>query len=311
MSLDDIRLPPHSLEAEQSVLGGLLIDAGAYDRIAGAVAEQDFYQADHRLIWRAIARLADAGEAVDVLTVADAMDGEALECAGGLAYLGTLANNTPGAANIRRYAEIVREHALRRELQRVAAEIAERAGRRGDFASSVEFAQASIMAITESRNAGGPRRAAECVPQIAAAIEERAAHPEKLSGIATGLSILDEILDGLRPGDLIVIAGRPGMGKTVLALNIGECAAVRYGRTVLLFSLEMSAQSLARRLVASVGRLSQKRMRDGKLTSEDWIEFAEDCEDAWSRCGDGSADPCASGPLCMFRRKMTTDSDRT
>jgi replicative DNA helicase len=265
-----LRLPPHSIEAEQSVLGGLLIDAGAYDRIAGALSERDFYRSDHGAIFRAIERLANAGQLVDCLLLCESMPAKDLERAGGAAYLLTLANNTPSAANIRRYAEIVREHAIRRELQAAANTIIARAY--GDpLADCIEHAQASVLAVTESRSTGGPRKPAEFVAAIATEIEARAAHPDQLRGLETGFVDLDRYLDGLRPGDLIVPAARPNVGKTIFGMNIAEHVSIDCERSVLFFSLEMSSQSLTRRLIASAGRLPLWRMRDGKV--EDWGPF--------------------------------------
>jgi replicative DNA helicase len=275
VNLDDIRLPPHSTEAEQSVLGGLLIDASAFDRVADVVREGDFYRSDHRAIFRAISRLADRGQPADVVTVGEDLEAHGeLEHAGGAAYLLTLTNNTASAANVRRYAEIVREHVLRRDLLVISGDIAQRAYERAPINETIEFAQARVMAITDSRANNAPRRAAEFTAAVVDEIEERIQHAERLSGLATGFVDLDRRLDGLRAGDLIVVAARPSVGKTTFALNIAQQVAIDGDKPVFFNSLEMSGKSLTRRLMAGVSGIPLWRTRDGKMDREHWDAIA-------------------------------------
>ncbi len=276
-ALAALKLPPHSLEAEQSVLGGLLLENGAWDRIADQVSESDFYRQDHRQILRAIARLIADAKPADVVTVAEMLQslGE-LEPSGGLSYLVSLANNTPSSANIRRYAEIVRERAVLRRLVETATAIADSAyapaGR--SAGQLLDEAEAKIFEIAESgsRNNQGFLEIQPLLRQAVERIDElyHRDNPSEVTGIPTGYADLDRMTSGLQPGDLIIVAGRPSMGKTAFSLNIAENVALDAGLPVAVFSMEMGAQQLVMRMIGSVGRLDQHKLRIGQLKDDDW-----------------------------------------
>lgn len=275
--LDSLKVPPHSVEAEQSVLGGLLLDNGAWDRIADVVHESDFYRADHRLIFAHIGKLIGATRPADVVTVFDALKlaGKA-EQVGGLAYLNALAQNTPSAANIRRYAEIVRDRGVLRRLVTVANEISGGAfnpqGR--EVRQLLDEAESKIFAIAEegSRNQQGFLEIKPLLSQVVERIDTlyHQDNASDVTGTPTGFIDLDRLTSGLHGGELIIVAGRPSMGKTSFSMNIGEYVAIEYGLPVAVFSMEMPGQQLAMRMLGSVGRLDAHRLRTGKLVDEDW-----------------------------------------
>ncbi|MCB1894750.1 MAG: replicative DNA helicase [Zoogloeaceae bacterium] len=275
--LAQLKLPPHSVESEQSLLGGLLLDNAAWDRIADLVVEADFYRDDHRRIFKHVSRLIEQGKPADVVTVFAALEksGEADE-AGGLAYLGEMASNTPSAANIRRYAEIVRERAILRRLVTVGDEIAASALKPSgkDAKMLLDEAEARVFEIAEAgaRNAGGFVPIQPLLGQVVDRIQELYDRdsPSDITGVPTGLIDLDAKTSGLHGTDMIVVAGRPGMGKTTLALNIAEHVAVEERLPVAIFSMEMPGTQLAMRFLASVGRLDQHRIRTGKLNDDEW-----------------------------------------
>ena len=276
-----LRVPPHSIEAEQSVLGGLLLDNTAYDKISDLVSESDFYRDEHRRIYRAVQRMLERGKPVDVVTVAEAIDaaGET-EHTGGLAYLGELAQNTPSAANIRRYGEIVRERAILRQLVTAGDEIASSAlnplGR--EPKTLLDEAEAKVFAIAESgmRHQTGFQHINPLLTQVVERIQELhdRDNASDITGIPTGYNDLDKMTSGLQPGDLVIVAGRPSMGKTSFALNIAEHVAIEYGAPVAVFSMEMGGAQLAMRMLASVGRLDQHRVRTGKLNDDEWSRLS-------------------------------------
>lgn len=275
--LDYLRVPPHSTEAEQSVLGGLLLDNSAWDRIADMINDDDFYRFDHRIIWQHITRLIGLARPADVVTVYESLTtaGKAEEV-GGLAYLNALAHNTPSAANIRRYAEIVRERSMLRKLVTVADDITSAAfNPQGKEARQIlDEAEASVFRIAQE-GARGNQGFQEVQPLLAQVVEriDELYHREgdsEITGVPTGFVDLDRMTSGFQPGDLIIVAGRPSMGKTSLAMNIGEHVAIEQGLPVAVFSMEMGAVQLAMRMVGSVGMLDQHRMRTGKLTEDDW-----------------------------------------
>ena len=275
--LDYLRVPPHSVEAEQSVLGGLLLDNAAWERITDVVGEEDFYRHDHKLIWQHIARLINLSRPADVVTVHESLTSVAkAEEAGGLGYLNALAHNTPSASNIRRYAEIVRERAMLRKLVAVADEISETAfNPQGKEARQLlDEAEAKVFSIAQegSKGAAGFRPIQPLLSEVVERIDALY-HREgdsDVTGIPTGFTDLDKMTSGFQPGDLIIVAGRPSMGKTSFAMNVGEHVAIEHGAPVAVFSMEMGAVQLAMRMLGSVGMLDQQRMRTGKLLADDW-----------------------------------------
>lgn len=279
-SLESLKLPPNSVEAEQSVLGGLLLENEALDKIADILNQADFYRHDHRLIYTHIAKLIEQNRPADIVTVAESLENSAeLSSVGGIAYLGALAQNTPTAANIRRYAEIVRERSIMRKLVEVGSGIAESAynpqGREAQ--QLLDEAEAKIFQIAESGNRGsqGFVNIQTLLPQVADRIDflYQRENQGSVTGIPTGFDDLDERTSGFQPGDLIIVAGRPSMGKTAFSLNIAENVALDTKKAVAVFSMEMGATQLATRMIGSVGRLDQHRMRNGNLEDEDWVRL--------------------------------------
>jgi replicative DNA helicase len=277
LPLDQLKLPPHSLEAEQSVLGGLMLDNDAADRIGDAVGADDFYSDAHRIVYRHITQLIADGKPADVVTVSEALAStQKLDYVGGLAYLGALAQNVPTAANIRHYANIVRERSILRQLAATATEIAESAfNPLGRSAKTVlDEAEAKVLHIAEqgSRGASNFQLIGRVLPAVVERIETlyNRDDPSDVTGVPTGFADLDKMTSGFQPGDLVVVAGRPSMGKTALALNIGENVALNTGMPVAVFSMEMGASQLAMRLIGSVGKLDQHKLRTGRLQNDDW-----------------------------------------
>ncbi len=272
-----LRVPPHSVEAEQSLLGGLLLDNTAWEKIADLVSVDDFYRDDHRRIFRHIGKLIESNRPADVVTVLESIEtSEDKDKAGGMAYLGSLSQNTPSALNIKRYAELVRERAVQRKLAQVATDIAETAlapsGK--DARQMLDEAETRILEIGEagSRN----RTGFEEIQPVLARVMERIDflyhrdNPSDVTGVSTGFVDLDEKTAGLQAGDLIIVAGRPSMGKTAFALNMAETVAVENGLPVAVFSMEMGGTQLAMRMLGSISRVDQHRMRTGRLTDEEW-----------------------------------------
>jgi replicative DNA helicase len=276
-----LRVPPHSIEAEQSVLGGLLIDNGAWDRAADLLRDADFYRWEHRLIYAAVGALVGASKPADVITVYEQlqMHGKADDC-GGLAYLNALAQSVPSAANLRRYAEIVRERAILRQLIGASDEIATSAfNPQGRAVSTIlDEAESRIFRIGEegARARHGLQSIDQLVVQLIDRVTELAENgAEDVTGVRTGFYELDRKTAGLQPGDLIVLAARPSMGKTSFALNIAEHVAVHEGLPVVVFSMEMGASQLALRLVGSLGRIDQQHLRTGALRDDEWTRLTE------------------------------------
>lgn len=271
---DTLKVPPHSIEAEQSVLGGLMLDNKAWDLVADRVREADFYRYDHRLIYRVIAKSAEQGKPLDVLTVTESLrELHELDNAGGEVYLFELANNTPTVANIAAYADIVRERSVLRQLIATANEIAGHAfnpqGR-----TSVELldtAEQLVFAISEqSGRAGGPTNIKEFLAKTMDRIDTLFQSDDPITGIPTGYHDLDNMTSGLQPSDLVIVAGRPSMGKTMLAMNMAEHVAIKTQLPVLIFSMEMPGEAIVMRLLSSLCRIDQLRIRTGKLQDEDW-----------------------------------------
>jgi replicative DNA helicase len=278
-----LRIPPHSIEAESSVLGGLLLDNGAWDRVADLLGESDFYRYEHRLVFEAISSLINASRPADVITVFEQLRslGKA-DDVGGLAYLNSLAQYVPSAGNIRRYAEIVRERAILRKLVSASDEIATNAfnpqGR--PVAAIVDEAEQKIFNIGEqgSRMKRGFQAMDTLVVDLLDRVQEMADNPNDVTGVPTGFYDLDRMTAGFQAGDLIVLAARPSMGKTALAINIAENVALQEGLPVAVFSMEMGAAQLAVRIVGSIGRIDQSHLRTGKLTDEEWPRLTEAIE---------------------------------
>ena len=272
---DALRLPPHSIQAEQSVLGGLMLDNEAWDQVADRVTEPDFYRREHQLIFRAIETLADGNRPFDVITLSEELEGhELLQQAGGLAYLGSLAKDTPSAANIRAYADIVRERSVMRQLIRVGTRIAD-SGFQTEGRNAVELvddAERLVFEIAEqgARGRGGFEAIKSLLTRAVDRIETLFEQDDPITGLSTGFTDLDHMTSGLQPADLIIVAGRPSMGKTTFAMNIAENVAINSGKPVAVFSLEMPGDSLAMRMMSSLGRIDQHRIRTGKLGDDEW-----------------------------------------
>lgn len=270
-----LKVPPQSIEAEQSVLGGLMLDNRSLDQIADKLVADDFYRKEHRLIYRAISRLCEENSPADVVTVSEQLEknGE-LEDVGGLAYLGALAKNTPSAANIGAYANIVRERSILRNLLGVTGDISHRVydpeGR--NAIEILDYAEGRILSISEqgAHQRGGFQPIKHLLTSAVDRIDTLYRSDKSIIGVPTGYADLDEITSGLQSSDLIIVAGRPSMGKTALALNIAENAAVGHGVPVAIFSMETPGQQLAMRMMASLGRINSHKVRTGKLNDEDW-----------------------------------------
>jgi replicative DNA helicase len=273
--VDTLRVPPHSIDAEQAVLGGLMLDERAWERIADKLDEQDFYRKDHRLIFRAIGELSNKNLPCDAVTLGEWFESNGLaELVGGTTYVVQLANSTPSAANITAYAEIVREKSILRQLIDAGTEIVGD-GFQPEGRSSqeiLEIAEQKVFHIAESGARGRkgfvPMRAA--VKEAFQILHQRYESKGSVTGLATGFTDLDELTAGLQPSDVIIIAARPSMGKTALAVNIAEHAALKSKKAVAIFSMEMSASQLAFRLISSLGRINQQHLRTGDLAEEEW-----------------------------------------
>jgi replicative DNA helicase len=272
----DLRAPPHSIEAEQAVLGGLMLDRAAWDNVGDVIVSDDFFRPDHKLIFESIASLAGEAQPCDPVTVSEHLQrlGKLNE-AGGLAYLGTLTRDTPGAANARAYAAIVKERSLLRQLVTVGGEIAGSVwNEEGEEARElVEQAERKIFAIAEGSSRGkGYVSARQALPALIDQIDDLYNNPNKPRGLPTGFIDFDEKTGGLRGGDLLIVAGRPSMGKSTLAINMAEHAALKDGvrASVAIFSLEMPADQILTRMLSSVGSVHLGNIRSGKLSEDDW-----------------------------------------
>jgi len=270
-----LKVPPNSIEAEQALIGGLMLNAEAWDKIADVVIQEDFYRKDHRLIFASIARLIEDGSPCDVVTVSEHLDNRGeLEQAGGLEYLATLANETAGAANARAYAKILRERSTLRALINAGNEISGSAfATDGRSASEVlDDAERMVFEIAEkgSRGRKGFQSLKQILPEAVDRIDLLHQSDGSITGISTGYSEFDKMTAGLQPGDLVIVAGRPSMGKTTLAVNIAENAAIGAKVPTAIFSMEMPAQQLAFRMISSLGRVDQTHLRTGNFPDEDW-----------------------------------------
>ena len=269
-----LKLPPHSLEAEQSVLGGLMLDNQAWDNVSERLVADDFYRYEHRLVFNVMIHLAESAQPLDVVTLSEALEArDQLDTVGGLAFLAELARNTPSASNIRAYADIVRERATLRKLIRAANQIADSAfspqGRPAD--ELLNEAERLVFQIAEERpKTGGPIGMSELLTKAVDRIDELFNLKGEMTGLSTGFRDLDEMTTGLQPSDMVVIAGRPSMGKTTFAMNLVEHAVISSDKPVMVFSMEMPAESLMLRMLSSLGRIDQTRVRTGQLEDEDW-----------------------------------------
>ncbi len=272
---EQLRVPPHSVKAEQSILGGLMLDNSAWDQVVELVQEDDFYRHDHRLIFKAIAHLGEQNKPFDVITLSEWLESRAdLEKAGGLAYLGGLAKDTPSAANIKAYASIVRERSILRQLIAVGADIANIAyspeGR--DSAELLDYAESHVFKIAEkgARGKKGFIGIKTLLTEAVDRIDILFQQDNPITGLPTGFGDFDDMTSGLQKGDLVIVAGRPSMGKTSFSMNIAENAAIETKKPVAVFSMEMPGASLAMRMLSSIGRIDQHKIRTGKLSDEDW-----------------------------------------
>ncbi|MGY6277229.1 replicative DNA helicase [Methylomonas sp. MgM2] len=274
-AVESLKVPPHSIQAEQSVLGGLMLDNQTWDSVADKVVETDFYRRDHQLIFRAIAELAEKQDPFDVVTLSEVLEatGE-LKDVGGLAYLGMLAKETPSAANIVAYANIVRDRSVLRQLIHIGTEISDSAfsteGR--ETAELLENAERKVFEIAEQRQRGqgGFNSIKSLLAKAVDKIETLYEMDGDVTGVSTGFTDLDEKTSGLQPADLIIVAGRPSMGKTTIAMNMAENVALKSGMPVAVFSMEMPGEALAMRMMSSLGRIDQHKVRTGKLEDDDW-----------------------------------------
>jgi len=274
-AVEALKIPPHSVEAEQSMLGGLMLENSAWEQVGDITVEEDFYRKDHRLIFRAIAKLADVGTPFDVVTLSEWLEkhGE-LTTAGGLSYLATLANNTPSAANIKAYANIVRDRSVLRQLIKVGTDISDSGfqteGRPTD--ELLDDAERLVFKIAEqgAKGKGGFADITNVLTNVVDRIGELFEQDEAITGLSTGWDDFDAQTSGLQGGDLVIVAGRPSMGKTTFAMNIAEYAAMTCGKPVAVFSMEMPAEQLAMRMLSSLGRINQGKLRSGKLDDDDW-----------------------------------------
>jgi replicative DNA helicase len=282
--LSHLRVPPHSIEAEQSVLGGLLLDNLAWDNIADLLSQDDFYRYEHKMIFTALGALISACKPADVITVDEHLKASGVgDACGGLSYLNALAQSVPSAANVRRYGEIVRERAVLRKLIAAGDEMISDALRPAGRPVSQILDEAETRVYRIGEEGSKQKRAwhdtrnlvVEAIDRISERAEKGA---QAVTGVATGYADLDRMTSGLQDGDLVILAARPSMGKTALALNIGENVAIKKGLPVAVFSMEMGASQLMNRMLASTGRIEQSRIQTGALSDDDWGRLSEAVE---------------------------------
>ena len=270
-----LKVPPHSIEAEQSVLGSLMLDNESWEKTADLLVEHDFYRRDHQLIFRAIADLFEQSQPVDVITLAEYHDkrGE-LDKVGELAYLGMLARNTPSSANIIAYASIVRERSILRQLIAVGTAISNVAFSPEGKSSEemLDLAEGQVFEIAEkgAKRSGGFIQVKEVLSRVVDRIDTLFEQDSPITGLSTGFNDFDEQTSGMQPADLVIVAGRPSMGKTTFAMNLAEHAAIKSKVPVAVFSMEMPADALAMRMLSSLGQIDQHRLRTGRLNDDDW-----------------------------------------
>lgn len=270
-----LKIPPHSIEAEQAVLGGAFLDKEAWDKVVERVREEDFYRKDHRTIFHAINKLSEEGQPYDIVTVAEWLENhQLLDEAGGMRNLAALAENTPSASNISAYADIVRKRSILRQLISATTDINDTVfnpqGRSSE--QILEYAEQTVFEIAERENQGRKsyHGIKDYLKDALERIDELFHKDSPITGIATGYDDLDMKTAGFQRSDLIIVAGRPSMGKTAFSINIGENAAIRGKESVAIFSMEMPGEQLAMRMMSSLGRIDQHKIRTGKLEDEDW-----------------------------------------
>ena len=278
-NVEKLKVPPHSIEAEQSVLGSMLIDPDSWDKVAELVTDNDFYNRSHQIIFRAITRLLNRSDPIDLITVSEELEKhDELDDAGGFAYLGELAKNTPSSANVVSYAQIISERAITRELIGVAHEIAEVGynpeGR--DSADILDLAESKVFEIAERRTGEneGPRGVESILSKTIDRLEELVKTNKEVTGVTSGFTDLDKMTSGLQPSDLIIVAARPSMGKTTFAMNLVENAMMAEDKPVLVFSLEMPSEQIMMRMLASLSRVDQTKIRTAQLDDEDWARIS-------------------------------------
>ncbi len=274
-AVDKLKVPPNSMQAEQAVLGSLMLDNQTWDSVADKIVEGDFYRRNHQLIFRVIDQLAEQQIPFDIVTLSDSLRsmGE-LDNVGGLPYLIMLVEDTPTAANVVAYATIVKDRSVLRQLIHVGTEISNSAfnpeGR--ETAELLENAERQVFKIAEQRqrNQGGFVSIKPLLAQTVAKIERLYGQEGSITGASTGFTDFDQLTSGLQPSDLVIVAGRPSMGKTTIAMNMAENVALNSNKPVLVFSMEMPGDSLAMRMMSSLGRIDQHKVRTGKLDDDDW-----------------------------------------
>lgn len=282
--VEQLKIAPHSLEAEQSVLGGLLLDNEAWDGVGELVVAQDFYSRSHRIIFESIGELIEAGNPVDLITLSETLENQhKIDDVGGFVYLAEMMKNTPSASNITAYAEIVRERAVVREMINVAHEIADAGydpqGRTS--ADLLDFAETRVFKIAEARanKSEGPENIHSVLEKTVDKIESLYNKPHGgVTGVSSGFADLDKLTSGFQPSDLIIVAARPSMGKTTFAMNLAENAAMMQDKPALIFSLEMPSDQIMMRMLASLGRIDQTKIRTGQLGDEDWARLSSTME---------------------------------
>lgn len=287
-NIEKLNIPPHSIEAEQSVLGSLMISPDAWDKVADVLIETDFYNRSHRIIYASIIRLINANQSVDTVTVKDELGlHNQLEDAGGFVYLIELAKNTPSASNIAAYAHSIREKAVVRELIGVAHDIAEVGfnpeGR--DSKEVLDLAETKVFEIAEKRTTAGegPVDVKSVLKKTVDRLDELVKQDNEVTGVSTGFNDLDKKTSGLQRSDLIIVAARPSMGKTTFAMNLCENAMMMQDKPVLVFSLEMPAEQIMMRMLASLSRVDQTKIRTAKLDDTDWVKLQQTMQNLHKR----------------------------
>ncbi|MBU2980122.1 replicative DNA helicase [Alteromonas sp. C1M14] len=278
-NVEKLKVPPHSIEAEQAILGSMLIDPESWDKVAEVVTENDFYNHSHQVIFKVVLALLGKSQPIDLITVSEALEHQnQLEDAGGFAYLAELAKNTPSSANVTTYAKIVSERAITRELIGVAHEIAEVGynpeGR--DSADILDMAESKVFEIAEKRTGEneGPRDVDSVLDKTIKRLEALIQTSKEVTGVTTGFTDLDKKTSGLQPSDLIIVAARPSMGKTTFAMNLCENAMMSEEKPVLVFSLEMPSEQIMMRMLASLSRVDQTRIRTAQLDDQEWARVS-------------------------------------